>query len=186
MVKIYKIFCLIGFIIVLFSNVVFASAFQTVTDDSLPIYKVSDKSIQYNEGTRKIIIRIHKASTTTDEMLVYRNNTVIYQKTMSHNWSYRIYQLQDAADNRFVYLINSDQGCRLMGYDAVQDKWQLYASSSDFYNSVHATPWLQAKNGDIILSFQDPGKNNPAQKYRLFWDTRSNWFGYEDLGISNA
>lgn len=185
MLKKYKILCLIGFIMVLFSNVVFAASFQTVADTFLSLYKVNevDKSILYNEDMRKITIRIHKVATTTDEMLVYKDQTVIYQKEMPHNWSYRIYQLKNASDDRFVYAINSNKDHWLMGYDATKDKWQVYASSADFYNSVQGDPWIQEKHGDIILSFHDMGKDNPTQEYRLFWDTRSNWFGYEDLGI---
>jgi len=184
MKKIYSLFLLMGMLFCMFSAVTYAAGFQTMTDTSLSLYKTNeaDKSVPYSEGINKIIIRIHKVSDATDELLVYKDQVILYKQQMSHDWSYRIYQLKNSGDGRFFYVINSNKENWLMGYDTVKNKWQVYASSADFYNSVQGNPWIRERNGDIILSFHDMGKENPTQEYRLIWDSRSNWFGYEDLG----
>lgn len=178
-------FLLLGILLCMFSAVTYAAGFQTVADISLPLYKANetDKRVSYSEGIHQITIRIHKISESTDEMIVYKDQMPMYQKQIQHDAAYRIYRLQDFANGRFFYAINSNKGNWLMGYDAEKNIWQVYISSTDFYNSVNGNPWLCEKNGDLILSFHAMGRENPTQKYRLFWNSRANWFGYEDLGI---
>jgi hypothetical protein len=123
--KIYRLFLLMEMMFCMFSTVAYAAGFQTITDTSLSLYKTNeiDKSILYSEGINKIIIRIHKVSDATDELIVYKDQMILYQKQMPHDWSYRIYQLKNSGDGRFFYVINSNKENWLMGYDTVKNRW---------------------------------------------------------------
>ncbi len=75
--------------------------------------------------------------------------------------------------------LNTAQRVVLMGYDARDKKLHKYVDSKD-YSSPHPVPLMfVGKTGDLVLAFSSKGNRNPTV-YRLFWDSKARWFGYND------
>lgn len=113
-------------------------------------------------------------------------------------------QIKDNASGKIFYAVSSNcvNHAYLLGYDFEKNKAILYVNSDDFYvpfreQTAKAKGWYTGavefvlRDSSLYLVFVPFSSQIPSTgefkpvAYRLFWDSKANKFGYEDIGQFN-
>ncbi len=122
---------------------------------------------------------------------------VSFSKGWKDKWSKRIamseiydsfstMQVQDQATGKLLYTIGRGTEAYVLGYEPSTKKAIVYFDSTQF-SGPYTNPWLKdllVKNGQLYLEVvpDEVGMAGSHVAYRLFWDAKANWVGYEYIG----
>ncbi|MDO4203991.1 MAG: hypothetical protein Q4D07_05830 [Selenomonadaceae bacterium] len=144
--------------------------------------KAWERTYQAGENTIKIRFRNLRfgKSKAKYHLIVWVNGKRISEGNCPEvPGGYSISVYRHVEDDGIFLGLNTAQRVVLMGYDAKDKKLHKYIDSKD-YKSPHPVPLMfVGKTGDLILAFSETGNKNPTV-YRLFWDPKARWFGYND------
>lgn len=117
----------------------------------------------------------------TAQFIVKRKGKEIFRECVPVSYLVGIHQIQNDTDGRNFFLLGlSDSEALLMGYDPQSGKWQKYINVNDFYDPLNSSfIGISVKYGELYI-IQSNGLQ--SHRYRLFWNSFKNWFGYDDLG----
>lgn len=174
---------ILGTVLIIYSNVAFAGMSVIGGEDHILTSIGRGGKLSYNEQGQNILITMKSINERVDQLTVYKDNNIIYSTRMNHAHReiYTVHWIHDIKTNRYFYILNSGDTAWLMGFDREMNKWQVYADCKNYRNTVNGKAKIDVQNYELYLTFLNDRGN--AQMYHLFWDSDSNWFGYDDLGI---
>ena len=123
-----------------------------------------------------------------------------FDKGTTNKWAYKAkgfntmnggvaMQIVDNATGKVFYTLSMDRWAFVIGYDFNKNKAVQYVKSDNYYSPYTGARDLIVRNGQLYLvskPFNEGGYSNPEYgaplAYRLFWDSKANWFGYENVG----
>jgi hypothetical protein len=129
------------------------------------------------------------------------NGDIDFDKGTSNKWKYKVtkgmsaypsthaMQIKDNATGLVFYTVNVGSYAFIVRYDSNKKKVIKYVSADNYYSPYTGDKKITVINGQLYLisyPFNEGGYSNPEHgypvAYRLFWDSKANWFGYEDVG----
>lgn len=124
-----------------------------------------------------------------------------FDKGTSNQWKYKVtngmsayptsdaMQIRDNATGLVFYTVNVGSYAFIVRYDSNKKKVIRYVSADNYYSPYTGDKKITVINGQLYLisyPFNEAGWSNPEYgaplAYRLFWDPKANWFGYENVG----
>ena len=95
---------------------------------------------------------------------------------------YNTMQIRDDNTGKIFYTLSDNESpAYILGYDFGKNKVIQYIKSANYYSPNTGMKEIVVKNGELYLAFY-PYLGGGRLAYRLFWDPKANWFGYEDVG----
>ena len=98
---------------------------------------------------------------------------------------YSIMVVKDTNTSRIFFVVQSMERAYMYGYEEKSKRFEIYIDSQNYLNRYNGCPRIAVlRNGDLVLAFEPAYANYVAhnQRYSFFWDQRSLWFAYKDLG----
>lgn len=181
-VALFSFTLLIGSVALANFNVLNMARFNTQESP----YKASNFKQTYLDNGIPTEIRLKKAHNGMTMMTVKQNKNTVYEVYLTEperlSWMQRI---QDKDSSRIFYAFSGQRYAEVYGYDPVQKTWQKYIDAMNYYSGYDFPGIiLNVKDHELELHFFLFGKDGsvPNHIYRLFWDSKANWFGYQDMG----
>jgi hypothetical protein len=103
---------------------------------------------------------------------------------------FEILQIKDNSSGRIFYTVGGGYDAYILSYEPNTKKAVQYLCSKDLHghandNDIVAKNFV-VKNGNLYLTLHSmPGSRTPTLAYHIFWDTKTNWIGYEYVGQYN-
>ena len=104
-----------------------------------------------------------------------------YSPTNRFGYAFKVFR--DNNTGRVYFAMDAHGRVVLYGYDTFAKKLEMYVDSINYYSRLPLPSMLVRQDGDLELRFDNVNRTADPTRYRLFWDIKSNWFGYEDLNI---
>ncbi len=138
--------------------------FNSMTDEKQPFYQ----PVCFSKGWKdkwKTIIGIYEIIGPGFEILqIKENNTGKIFYTLGGGYDAYILAYEPSTKKAIQYLKSGD----LRGHGSDED---IVAKN------------FAVKNGELYLTlYSMPGSRIPTRAYHIFWDTKTNWFGYKYVG----
>ncbi len=103
-----------------------------------------------------------------------------YSPKSRYDYSFKVFR-DDSTDRIFIAMETAPRVV-LYGYDPNAGKLHKYVDSNNYYSPVGGPVLTVDRDSDLRLSFLGRGKGAPTS-YKLFWDEKKSWFGYEDVTV---
>ena len=100
-----------------------------------------------------------------------------------NDFGYGFKVFRDKKTGRVFFAMDAHGRLVLYGYDTFAKKLEMYVDSINYYSQLPLPRMLVRLDGDLELRFDNANRTATPTQYRLFWDMKRNWFGYEDLNI---
>ena len=100
---------------------------------------------------------------------------------------FQILQIKENQSGRIFYTLGGGYDAYILAYEPSTKKAIQYLNSSDLRGhgsdeEIVAKNFI-VKNGELYLTLHSmPGSRIPTLAYHIFWDSKTNWFGYEYIG----
>ena len=104
-----------------------------------------------------------------------------YSPKNTFGYGFKVFH--DNKTGRVYFAMDAHGRIVLYGYDTFAKKLELYVDSINYWSPLPLPSMLVRPDGDLELRFDSVNRKADPTRYRLFWDTGRNWFGYQDLNI---
>ena len=104
-----------------------------------------------------------------------------YNPKNAFGYAFKVFH--DNKTGRVYFAMDAHGRIVLYGYDTFAKKLELYVDSINYWSPLPLPSMLVRPDGDLELRFDSVNRKADPTRYRLFWDTGRNWFGYQDLNI---
>ncbi len=104
-----------------------------------------------------------------------------YSPKNSFGYGFKVFR--DNKTGRVYFAMDAHGRLVLYGYDTFARKLEMYVDSINYYSPLPLPSMLVRPDGDLELRFDSVNRKADPTRYRLFWDTGRNWFGYQDLNV---
>lgn len=100
---------------------------------------------------------------------------------------FEILQIKENNTGRIFYTLGGGYDAYILAYEPSTKKAIQYLKSGDLRGHGSDEDIVEknfaVKNGELYLTlYSMPGSRIPTRAYHIFWDTKTNWFGYEYVG----
>ena len=99
-----------------------------------------------------------------------------YSPKNTFGYGFKVFH--DNKTGRVYFAMDAHGRIVLYGYDTFAKK-----DSINYWSPLPLPSMLVRPDGDLELRFDSVNRKADPTRYRLFWDTGRNWFGYQDLNI---
>ena len=104
-----------------------------------------------------------------------------YSPKNTFGYAFKVFR--DDSTGRVFFAMDAHGRLVLYGYDTFAKKLEMYVDSINYWSPLPLPSMLVRPDGDLELRFDDVKRAAEPTRYRLFWDARRNWFGYQDLNV---
>ena len=104
-----------------------------------------------------------------------------YSPKNTFGYGFKVFR--DNQTGRVYFAMDAHGRVVLYGYDTFAKKLELYVDSINYYSQLPLPTMLVRQDGDLELRFDNVKRTADPTRYRLFWDVKRNWFGYQDLNV---
>ena len=104
-----------------------------------------------------------------------------YSPKNTFGYAFKVFR--DNNTGRVYFAMDAHGRLVLYGYDTFARKLEMYVDSINYYSQLPLPSMLVRQDGDLELRFDSVNHRADPTRYRLFWDLKRNWFGYQDLNI---
>ncbi|MBE6094762.1 MAG: hypothetical protein E7199_04735 [Schwartzia succinivorans] len=175
------------FLLLIFAQKTYAGSFAVLADTG--ILQLRDNQAweqSYKTDHGKFKIRFRKLWNASSEkkyhLIIWWDGKRIADGYSPDYNGYAIKIFQDLTTTRIFVALETRPRTVLMGYDPVANRLEKYADSKEYYSPRNNPRFLVDGDRDLLLSFVGNGYGYPTN-YKLFWDAKRNWFGYQDVTV---
>lgn len=100
-----------------------------------------------------------------------------------NNYNYAIQVYWDRDTKRVFFVLDAWGRIIVYGYDTWARRFEEYIDSNNYYSPWPMPSIALRQDRDLELRFDNGTSQVEPTRYRLFWDVKNNWFGYEDITV---